>query len=199
MVISAAQISVQPSKIWFYLCFVRYSKHVLKQFFNLLQPFEPKIHMTESDFLSITRSGGTVILPKLEYLSHIFLITFLSVEGLDMLSAELTIVYFTPLSTPFHSAALAVLCDSNGCLGRDGFIQVMHDQIRTFTKSSLAETSRFLKLKLHAASHQLSIFYLIGLCLHHILFSLCSYLSAEEISFSRNGTMKMLIMDQQVT
>jgi hypothetical protein len=28
--------------------------------------------------------------------------------------------------------------------------------------------------------------------------SLSSYLSAEEISFSRNGTMKLLIMDQQV-
>jgi hypothetical protein len=33
-----------------------------KYLFKLLQPFEPKIHMTESDFLGITRSGGTLAL-----------------------------------------------------------------------------------------------------------------------------------------
>jgi hypothetical protein len=40
----------------FAITLIRFPKYLSK----LLQPFEPKIHMTESDFLGITRSGGTL-------------------------------------------------------------------------------------------------------------------------------------------
>ena len=36
----------------------------------------------------------------------------------------------------------AALCDADGCLGLAGFMKAMHYQIRNFTKSSLADTSR---------------------------------------------------------
>jgi hypothetical protein len=39
---------------------------------------------------------------------------------------------------------LAALCDSNGCLGLDGFSIAMHEQIRSFTLSLLTDTARLL-------------------------------------------------------
>ena len=152
-----------------HLCFAMPLMHVLKQFSNLLQPFEPKIHMTESDFLSITCSGGTVTLLKCQTsciqksqtssnrsiwcLHHHILLIWIPPDHTVCRTSH---NYFMPFVFPLHSTVLAALCDADGCLGLAGFVQVMHDQIRTFTKSSLADTSRSRKLKWHAASFQLS-------------------------------------------
>ena len=111
-------------------------------------------------------------------------IPFYSLQCLKTLQSELCPNLISCRSVPLFTVILfsgvAALCDENGCLGLAGFIQVMYDQIRTFTKSSLADTSRCHKLKCHAASF---CFYfsasLIVLALH-VLFSV-------QLSFSRRN------------
>ncbi len=136
------------------------SIHILKKCFNLMQSFEPKIHMTESDFLSITCSGGTFALLKsrnsciqslylrLTTLSHSFPRHIpLNWMPEHVVSRTFHNLFHAFSFSRYHYTAVAALCDADGCLGLEGFIQVMHDQIRMFTKSSLADTSRFCKLK----------------------------------------------------
>ncbi len=53
------------------------------------------------------------------------------------------------LDTDFRK--MTALCDAKGCLGLTGFIQAMHEQIRIFTVSILANTSR------HVANSRLSV------------------------------------------
>ena len=81
------------------------------------------------------------LIPNFSFLWYAFLPYACSIS-INIPNQKRALIYLTPSSTA--CMVFAALCDADGCLGLDGFMQAMHDQIRTFTKSSLADTSRLL-------------------------------------------------------
>ena len=167
---------------------------------TLWQPFQPKIHMTESDFLSISQSGGTIhpfksnicILVSITIRSLLSKISML-VKCQNTLKVESALI---SLKTDHISPRLswqrcAILMDVLAWLGSCK---------PCTTKSEISPSpplQTHLGQSLSATQSQRNCFqhskWLTG------FLSVYSYLSPEEISFSRSGTLKMMLMDQQVS